>query len=57
MHMIKRPFILILNFVSKMIMIILNIQCVFLTPYLASEKNAQMVWGGGREFSSQIQAK
>lgn len=40
-----------------MIMIILNIQCVFLTPYLASEKNAQMVWGGGREFSSQIQAK
>lgn len=45
MHMMKRTLSLILNFISKMITVILNIQCVFSTWYLASEKNAQMVFG------------
>lgn len=40
MHMIKGP--LILNFISKMI--ILDTQRMFLTPYLASEKNAQIIF-------------
>lgn len=38
--MIKGP--LILNFISKMI--ILDTQHMFLTPYLASEKNAQIIF-------------